>query len=162
MSVVYFGLGTNLGNREENLRAALHELAVDFTIVQVSPVYETDPVGFVEQPAFLNLAVSAMTTLSPNEALERVKRIEQQLGRMKTVRNGPRVIDIDILLYDNVAMNTDALSIPHPRLHERAFVLVPLLDIAPDIKHPGLNKSINELHGDLVDTSGVRRTSVAV
>ncbi len=150
----YLALGTNLGNRIHNFRAALSLLSPRFEWVAVSRVYETPPWGYADQPPFLNMVVHARTNLEPATLLDTLKQAEVQIGREHTFRWGPRLIDLDILFYDDLIIDTPPLVIPHPRLHERAFVLVPLADIAPDLVHPVLSKSIRDLLAD-VDTSGI-------
>ena len=152
---VYLGLGTNLGSRLENIRAALHVLPPEVTSLRASPVYETPPWGVLNQPKFLNLAVECETVLPPMDLLDHLKAIETGLGRVESQRFGPRLIDLDILLYDQVIVNTDLLEIPHPRLSERAFVLVPLTDLIPDFLHPLSDLSIRALLSR-VDTSEIR------
>lgn len=131
-------LGSNLGNREKNLQQALKMLGNDKTtkIRKVSSVYETEPVGYKNQDWFLNLAVIIDTDLEPYDLLEHIKKIELRLKRIKTIKWGPRTIDIDILLYKNIILNENDLVIPHPEMTKRAFVLVPLLEIEPEIKDP--------------------------
>ena len=145
----YLGLGTNLGSRELNLSKALQSLAnsPDLHIIRSSSFYETAPWGYTDQPNFLNCAVEIGTKLSPVELLELAKCIESDLGRQENFRYGPRLIDVDILLYGNETIHLDQpdLEIPHPRITERAFVLVPLTEIAPDIIDPMLNVSIADL-----------------
>ncbi len=143
--VIYLALGTNLGDRPANLRAAIVALAPQVRVTAESRIYETEPWGFTEQPSFLNMAIRAETDLPPAELLAFLKRLESDLGRVPTFRNGPRLIDIDILFYDDLILDTPPLVIPHPRLHERDFVLVPLADLAPDLIHPILNQSIRAL-----------------
>ncbi len=142
---IYLALGTNLGDRLANLRAAIAALAPQARVLAESRIYETEPWGFSEQPAFLNMAVRAETDLAPADLLAFLKSLETDLGRTPTFRNGPRLIDIDILFYDDLILDIPPLVIPHPRLHERDFVLVPLADIAPDVIHPVLNQSIRAL-----------------
>jgi len=157
MAVVFLGLGTNLGSREETLSAARQLLSTKLRLLRVSSVYETEPWGFREQPAFLNQVLQAETDLSPLRLLRFLKRIEKQLGRTKTFRYGPRLIDIDILFYDQSVINTRKLQVPHPRLPERAFVLVPLAEIAPKWVHPFLGQSVQELLQACPDKESVRR-----
>ena len=131
------GLGSNLGDRLGMLRSALHSLQRGgMVILAASEVYETPPWGVTDQPLFLNACVIAGTELSPVDLLLYLKETEKKLGRKEGLRWGPRAIDMDILLYDDLLLNSPALSIPHPRLHERPFVLRPLADIAPDWKSP--------------------------
>ncbi len=143
--IVYLALGTNLGDRPANLRAAIETLPPEIKVIAESKVYETPPWGYEDQPAFLNMAVKGETVLKPDPLLKRLKRLEVQLGREQSFRWGPRLIDIDILFYDDLILESESLTIPHPRLHERAFVLVPLADIAPDFVHPVLKETIKEL-----------------
>jgi 2-amino-4-hydroxy-6-hydroxymethyldihydropteridine diphosphokinase len=133
---VYLALGTNLDDREANLALARRELSTLNNILKVSSIYETPPWGVTDQPAFLNQVLAARTNLSPLDLLKSVKDIEARMGRVPSVRFGPRLIDIDILLYGDTFLNTPTLTLPHPRMAERAFVLVPLLEIAPDLTHP--------------------------
>jgi len=151
---VYIALGTNLGDRIPNLRDALRSFAPDLEVVAASWIFETPPWGYADQPPFLNMAVHARTDLGPEETLERLKQLEVELGRELTFRWGPRLIDLDILFYDDLVLDTPSLDIPHKRLHERAFVLVPLADIAPDLVHPALGKTIRQLLAE-VDTSDI-------
>ena|SRR5688572_5405888 len=142
---VYLALGSNLGNRLANIKNAILNFTPQLEVKKKSSVYETPPWGFADQPAFLNQVVMAETYLEPQDLLEHLKRLEVVLGREPTFPNGPRLIDLDILFYDDVEIDSPPLQIPHPRLHQRGFVLVPLNDIAPDLVHPTLGKSIGEL-----------------
>jgi 2-amino-4-hydroxy-6-hydroxymethyldihydropteridine diphosphokinase len=153
-NIVYLALGSNLGNRIENLRDAITKLAPDVKVIASSPVYQTPPWGFECQPAFLNQVVAGETHLIPVDLLKYLKNIESVLGRSPTFRNGPRVIDLDILFFDELIIDQPDLVIPHPRLHERAFVLVPLADIAPDFHHPVFGLSVKEML-QAIDRNGV-------
>jgi 2-amino-4-hydroxy-6-hydroxymethyldihydropteridine diphosphokinase len=146
MKTTYLGLGSNVGDREANLRAAIERLeAPDLRVLRVSPVYETEPVDYTEQRWFLNLVVEAETSLFPMQLLARVARIERALGRLRTVPKGPRSIDIDILLYGKAVIRSEALEVPHPRMDERRFVLAPLADLAPDLRHPIAHRTVSEM-----------------
>ncbi len=142
---VYLALGSNLGNRQEHLAAALAGLREVVDLEAISSMYETEPVGYLEQPRFLNMVCSGKTHLSPQDLLTYVKDLEQADGREMTFRNGPRTIDIDILLYDDAKFAQNDLLIPHPRMLARAFVLIPLAEIAPDLVEPNSGKMISEL-----------------
>ena len=155
MPRVYIGLGTNLGDRWGNLLRAVEGLQDFIEVDSASPVYETEPWGYIHQPRFLNAVVTGTTALSPRSLLEALKALETRLGRKPTFRYGPRVIDLDILLYDMRVLETPELQVPHPHLHERAFVLVPLCDLAPDLVHPKLGRRMRDLLQGL-DVSGVR------
>ena len=156
--IIYIALGTNLGERLENLRAAIEAMTPDVTVLAESHVYETPPWGYEDQPAFLNMVVKAVTDLEPESLLKYLKQIEAELGREKSVRWGPRLIDLDILFYADLVLDTPPLVIPHPRLHERAFVLVPLADVAADYVHPVLGEFVWELLLK-ADVSGIRPLS---
>jgi 2-amino-4-hydroxy-6-hydroxymethyldihydropteridine diphosphokinase len=151
---VYIALGTNVGDRLANLRAALTAFRPHIEIKVKSAVYETEPWGYANQPAFLNMVVRGETDLSALELLNHLKHLELDLGRTPIFRNGPRLIDLDILFYDDRVIDTPPLVIPHPRLHERAFVLVPLADVAPALVHPLLGRSVSQLL-ETVDRHGV-------
>jgi 2-amino-4-hydroxy-6-hydroxymethyldihydropteridine diphosphokinase len=134
--IVHLGIGTNLDDRHANIDRALRAISHLARITRVSRIYESAPVGFAEQPPFWNLVVRASTALPPAELLTRLKEIERSMGRVPTFRNGPRLIDIDILFYDDMIVDDGSLSIPHPRAHERAFVLRPLYEVAPGLVDP--------------------------
>ena len=151
---VYLALGTNLGDREANLSRARELLSAEVTIIQASPIYVTPPWGYEDQPDFLNQVLEVQTELEPRSLLHYLKRLESKMGRTKTFRNGPRLIDIDILFYGQRVIRGSKLAIPHPRLHERAFVLIPLNDIAPGFVHPVLNLTVEVMLSN-IDAKGV-------
>jgi 2-amino-4-hydroxy-6-hydroxymethyldihydropteridine diphosphokinase len=157
LAIVYLGLGSNLGEREENLCQALTLLPAKVNLEEASSVYETEPVGFKDQPSFLNMVCRITTDLPPEELSHLVKDVETRMGRIPSFPNAPRIIDIDILFYDNKIMETRNLAIPHPRLHDRAFVIIPLAEIAPALVHPKLGKSIAQLAKDVKGQKGVRK-----
>jgi len=143
--IVYLALGSNLDNRLANLKQAVSALSPQMEVQAKSPVYETPPWGYENQPKFLNQVIKVKTYLEPEPLLKHIKRLEITLGRKASFQNGPRLIDMDILLYDDLVLNTSSLVIPHPHLHERGFVLLPLMDIDPDLMHPVNKKSIREM-----------------
>ncbi len=159
MKTVFIALGTNLGDRLANLRTAIESFAPELHVIHESTIYETPPWGYTDQPAFLNMVIEAETSLEPRALLDYLKKREDELGRVRNFRNGPRQIDLDILFYENLILDEKKLTIPHPRLHERAFVLAPLANIAPKFEHPLLRKTIVELLQD-VDTSEIIPFSV--
>jgi 2-amino-4-hydroxy-6-hydroxymethyldihydropteridine diphosphokinase len=147
---VYLGLGSNMGDREALLRSALAELdEPDLKLLRVSSLYETEPIGFREQRWFMNLAAEFETQLFPRQLLHRIQRIERQFGRRRTIANGPRTIDVDILLYGNFVVTADDLEIPHPRYRERRFTLAPLAELRPNLRDPVTGKTVSELLGEL-------------
>ena len=154
----YIGLGANLGQRERTLREAVRRIAQLGEITAVSSLYETEPVGFREQPSFLNAVVALETALDPAELMRELLAIEQAMGRQRTFRNAPRTLDLDVLLVDGIVVEAPGLTLPHPRMHERAFVLVPLAEIAPELVHPVQRQTVSELLDELPDASGVRRS----
>jgi 2-amino-4-hydroxy-6-hydroxymethyldihydropteridine diphosphokinase len=146
MSIVYIGIGSNLGDRGKNCSRSIDLLEKNGIVVrQRSSLYETMPWGVRDQPLFLNMVIEAETELKPQELLELLKNVEIEVGREKSAKWGPRAIDLDILLYDNIILNDETLTIPHPYLHERDFVLIPFCEIAPDLKHPILQSTMGEL-----------------
>jgi 2-amino-4-hydroxy-6-hydroxymethyldihydropteridine diphosphokinase len=156
-TTAYLSLGSNVGEREANLRAAIVDLEELGHVEAVSSFYETEPVEVVDQPWFLNCAAKLTTELSADELLAGVLGIERAMGRERTRPKGPRLIDIDIVLFGDQVIGTAGLKVPHPGLHERLFVLEPLAEIAPDALHPRLMKSVRELRDSLRPTSPVVR-----
>lgn len=153
---VYLSLGSNLGNREENILYAVRKLKeIGFEIKETSSIYKTSPWGKPDQPYFLNLVLEGETKLSPQRLLQKAKIIEKTLGRKKGEKWGPRTIDIDILFYDNKIIKTPNLKIPHPQLHERNFVLIPLKEIAPNFIHPLLKQNVQQMLKKMDDKGGV-------
>ena len=150
MKKIYLGLGSNLGEREKMLAEAVRALdSPQLRILRLSPVYETEPVCAAGQSWFLNLVAEAETDLFPLQLLQRAGKVEAQLKRRRLAPNGPRTIDIDILLFGNFVVDADSLVIPHPRFRERRFVLAPLADLAPHLRDPVTGKSIRELLAEL-------------
>jgi 2-amino-4-hydroxy-6-hydroxymethyldihydropteridine diphosphokinase len=145
LKIIYLSLGSNIGDREGNLEAAVERLEGEMRILRVSPMYETEPVDYTAQRWFLNLVVEAETALFPLQLLARIQKIERALGRVRAVPKGPRTIDIDILFHGSTVMRTATLEIPHPRIAERRFVLAPLADLAPALRHPVSHRTVREL-----------------
>jgi 2-amino-4-hydroxy-6-hydroxymethyldihydropteridine diphosphokinase len=143
--IVHLALGSNLGVRSANLKNAISNLTPQMNVKAKSNVYETPAWGFKDQPPFLNQVVKVETYMEPEALLLHLKRLESVLGRVPTFQNGPRLIDIDILFFDDLIIDSPIVQIPHPRMHERAFVLVPLNDISPELIHPILHKPVSEL-----------------
>ena len=141
----FIGIGTNLGDRAQNLAEALRRMAAVAEIGECSSVYETDPVGYTDQPQFWNVVVRVATELPAVQLMKELLAIEERMGRKRTVPNAPRIIDIDILLYDDVIMSTPDVALPHPRMAERAFVLKPLTEIAPDLTDPRTGEHYAEM-----------------
>ena len=156
IQTVYLGLGSNMGERAENISFGLRLLSQSVHLDSVSSMYETEPQEYRKQDPFLNLVCKAKTTLSPIQMLVRAKSVEVKVGRVPTFRYGPRVLDIDVLLYGDQVIDTAELTVPHPRMTERAFVLVPLLEIAPDLLHPKQRLKFIDLLDTMDDVHGVR------
>ncbi|WP_078556533.1 2-amino-4-hydroxy-6-hydroxymethyldihydropteridine diphosphokinase [Bacillus alkalicellulosilyticus] len=156
-NLAYVGLGSNLGDRERYLAAGIQAIEDhDFCAVsRCSSIYETEPIGFVEQASFLNMVVEVKTSLQPRELLEALKKIEESADRKREVRWGPRTLDLDILLFNQQNIKVDDLQIPHPRMTERAFVIVPLQEINPLLYVPGINKTVKDIYETLPDKEGV-------
>ncbi len=152
----YISAGSNLGDRRANLEFALNALTRGGTVVRRSSYFETEPVGFADQPWFLNLAIELHTPLAPMNLLLFCRSVESECGRVRSFPNAPRTLDLDILLYGDRILRAEGLIIPHPRMAERRFVLEPLAQIAPDVIHPVLKKSIHALLETCADTSEVR------
>lgn len=143
--LVYLSLGSNVGDRQATLRTAVGKLLNLGNVLTVSSIYETEPVEFKEQPWFLNCVVLMQTEMQPKFFFAGIQEIEKEMGRQRTQPKGPRTIDIDILLFGNATINTTELTVPHPAMHQRRFVLAPLAEIAPDVKIPGFKRSAREL-----------------
>ncbi len=146
---VYLSIGTNEGDRKDNIRKALCELSNYCKIIKISKFYRTKPYGYTDQKNFINFVLEVETFYSPGEFLKKCQSIENKLGRKRLIKWGPRTIDIDILFWSSRIINTEELKIPHYDLHNREFVLKPMLDIAPEFTHPFLKRSIRELYLDL-------------
>jgi 2-amino-4-hydroxy-6-hydroxymethyldihydropteridine diphosphokinase len=161
----WLSLGSNLGERQDNLREALEKLSSsgEIEVLRVSSLYETKPVGYTDQPDFLNLVAEIATTLEPHALLRRCLEVENEMGRMREERWGPRLIDLDVLLYGDLVIDNEELVLPHPLMLERAFVLVPLLELAPELAMPDGRRivgSLEELPGE--DMAGVIKTGDAI
>jgi 2-amino-4-hydroxy-6-hydroxymethyldihydropteridine diphosphokinase len=156
-NLVYLSLGSNIGDREARLRDAITRLQTLGRVVSVSSFYETEPVEFTDQGWFLNCAVALETTETPEQVMEAILRIEHEMGRQRLQNKGPRLIDIDILLFSDKVVDSAELTIPHPAMHERRFVLQPLAEIAPEAWHPVLKKTVRELLDTLPAGQVVRK-----
>ena len=157
MVLAYLSIGSNLGFRYRNINGAILELEKFASIKAVSSIYRTDPLGFLAQPYFLNLVCSIETDMDPSTLLACIKTVESYIGRVPMFKNGPRVIDIDILTYGDTVINFPELQIPHPRMHKRNFVLTPLEEIEPNFLHPSLGITVSDLLERLPDLGGVVR-----
>lgn len=161
-TTVYLSLGSNLGDRESNLRTAIAALAdARLRVTRVSTFYETEPVDLRKQPWFLNCVVQAETDVPPLDLLHALHGIESRMGSKKVVPKGPRLIDLDILLYGDETIVTPELQVPHPRMLQRKFVLLPLAEIAPTLKHPSWKGTVSQLVADIGDSSVVRKLADA-
>ena len=155
--IVYLSLGSNVGDRETHLRDGIARLESAGSLVAVSSFYETEPVEFTQQAWFLNCAVALETGKMPRQLMRAILRIEREMGRRRVQKKGPRSIDIDILLFGNAVVDVPELTIPHPAMHERRFVLEPLAEIAPEARHPVLKKTVREMLEALPAGQAVRR-----
>jgi 2-amino-4-hydroxy-6-hydroxymethyldihydropteridine diphosphokinase len=141
----YIALGSNVGNREDNLSEAIERLSGFMRALRTSPIYETEPVDYTDQRWFLNQVVEGETDLFPMQLLKRLQNIERELGRVRSIPKGPRTIDLDILFYGRAVVRSTTLEIPHPRMADRRFVLAPLADLAPDLRHPVTHRTVREM-----------------
>ena len=156
--IVFLSLGSNVGDREKNLRVAIAALPnLDVQLKKVSSIYETEPVDLLEQPWFLNCVVEGETTVPPAALLKKLRELERQMGSKKLVPRGPRLIDLDILVYGQQTIDSLELQVPHPRMHLRRFVLAPLAEIAPDLKHPLWTGTVAQLLATSDDKSAVKK-----
>ncbi len=152
---VFLGLSTNIGSKEENLKTALSEIEEFSKVEKISSFYKTPPYGYRDQDDFLNMATEISTELTAIELIVKLQEVEHKMGRVREIKNGPRVIDIDILLYNNEIIKHPNLKVPHPEMHKRNFVLAPLAEIAAETKHPILSKTIQTLQKELINPDKV-------
>lgn len=158
-SAAFIGIGANIGSVRENFARAVRSIEKCARVEAVSSLYESEPVGPQDQPKFTNAVIKVETELSPLELLDRLQAIEKEIGRKKTVRWGPRVIDLDIIFYGDLVISTDSLVIPHPRAHERRFVLEPLLEIEPAAWHPAKKMAVRDICSGLGDSQAISKTN---
>ncbi|MEM0492928.1 MAG: 2-amino-4-hydroxy-6-hydroxymethyldihydropteridine diphosphokinase [Candidatus Thermoplasmatota archaeon] len=156
MSTAYLSLGSNIGDKEGNIEKAIQLLSSIGRIIKTSDLYLTEPVDYKKQDWFLNCIIALETDYDPHKLLEEIGSIESQMGRVRMIRYGPRVIDIDILFYDDRIVEDERLTIPHPRLHKRGFILRGMVDVNPDLMHPLLGKTVRELYKECEDKSMVK------
>ena len=157
--IAYLSLGSNLGDPAANIRQGLERMSSDeIRVLRLSSLFETEPRDYADQAWFINAVAEVETSLSPCDLLSRLLEVEQQMGRVRTIKNGPRILDIDIVYYGNEAITLPGLEIPHPRIRERRFVLEPLAELNPDVRHPLTGESVSELLSKVGDQN-VRRTS---
>jgi 2-amino-4-hydroxy-6-hydroxymethyldihydropteridine diphosphokinase len=155
--LIYLSLGSNLGDRAANLERAIEALSeIGVRVQRRSSIYETEPVDFLAQPWFLNCVVEGEVSFEPRQLLEALQVVELKRGSRKLARSGPRILDLDILFYDTAVIHEEGMEIPHPRLAERRFVLIPLVELAPELRHPVLGKTSSELLAATQDRSAVR------
>jgi 2-amino-4-hydroxy-6-hydroxymethyldihydropteridine diphosphokinase len=157
LTVVYLSLGSNIGDREKHLREAQQRLGALGRVTTASSFYETEPIEFTQQDWFLNCAIGLETDLTPQQLMSSILKIEKSMGRRRVQKKGPRIIDIDILLFGDAIFNSDEVTVPHPAMHKRRFVLEPLVEIAPDVRHPVLQRTIIELRDALPSGQLVRK-----
>jgi len=156
-NLAYLSLGSNIGDRETHVRDAIARLAEEGRVVAVSSFYETEPVEVTDQAWFLNCAVALETTDTPEQLMAALLKIERDMGRQRVQRKGPRTVDLDILLFGDAIIDSPDLTIPHPAMHQRRFVLAPLAEIAPDLRHPSLNQTIRQLLKSLPEGQMVQK-----
>jgi 2-amino-4-hydroxy-6-hydroxymethyldihydropteridine diphosphokinase len=158
MKIAYLGLGTNLGDRQANLDDAIRRLTNDrVRVTRQSSIWETEPRDVLDQPWFLNQVVEVETDLFPRQLFQHIQRIEREMGRVRRTPKGPRLIDVDILLYGNAVVKSPELEIPHPRMIERRFVLAPLAELAPDLRHPVLKRTMQELLAEIAGQAALKK-----